>query len=112
MIVAIPMIAALVIAVPGFRSRQHERDSLRNARALLTPASTVASYLSHLQDEGSLSAWWVASADPAVKARLATARAASDRAARELPGAARAAEANGAPEAAQRIRALTESVML
>ncbi len=112
MIVAIPMIAALAIAIPGLRSRQHDLDAVSNARALLTPASTVVSYLNHLQDEASLSAWWVASGDPAVKTRLQAARAAADRAARGLPAAAAAADAHGAPDAARRLRALNESVML
>src|SRR6478672_865727 len=112
MIVAIPMIAALLIAVPGLRSRQHDLDASSNARALLGPATTVSSYLAHVQDEASLSAWWVASGDPAVTERLQAARVAADRVARRLPAAADAAAAHGAPEAASRIRALNESVML
>src|SRR3954447_7464759 len=106
------MIAALAIAVPGLRSRQHDLDAVGNARALMKPASTVVAYLEALHDEASLSAWWVASADPSVTPRLRAARAAADRAARELPGAAAAADAHGAPEAARRIRSLNESVML
>ena len=112
LIVVIPMIAAVAIAVPGFRSRRHDLDAVSNARALLEPATTVSAYLRAVQDEGSLSAWWVASGDPAVKPRLQAARVVADRAARQLPAAADAADAHGAPEAASRIRALNESVML
>jgi signal transduction histidine kinase len=112
LIVAIPMIAALVIAIPGFRSRQHELDAISSARSLLAPASTVSSYLTAVEDEASLSAWWVASGDPAVKPRLQSARVTADRIARRLPAAAEAADAHGAPEAADRIRALNESAML
>ena len=112
LIVVIPTIAALVIAVPGFRSRRHDLDAISNARALLTPASTVSTYLADLQDEASLSAWWVASGDPAVKLRLATARVSADRVARRLLGAARDADAHGARAAARQIHALRESIAL
>ena len=80
--------------------------------ALLGPATTVSAYLGAVQNEGSLSAWWVASGDPSVTPRLQAARVVADRAARRLPAAADAADAHGAPEAASRIRALNESVML
>jgi len=112
LIVVIPVIAALIVAVPGFRSRRQELNRVDNARALLTPVTTVSEFMTRLQDEGSLSAWWVASADPAVKARLATARVETDRAARRLEGAADAAEDRGAVLAASRIHALRESVAL
>jgi signal transduction histidine kinase len=112
LIVVIPVIAALVVAVPGFRSRRQELNRVENAQALLTPVTTVSDFLTRLQDEGSLSAWWVASADPAVKERLASARVETDRAARQLTRAADAAADHGAPVAANRIRALRESVAL
>jgi signal transduction histidine kinase len=112
MIVAIPMIAALAIAVPGFRSRRHDLDAVSSARAQLQPATKVLAYLGAIQDEASLSAWWVASADPKVKPRLEAARAAADRAARALPAAASAAAAHGAPDAAGKIQALDDSINL
>src|SRR3954451_1596239 len=96
------MIAAIAIAVPGFRSRRHDLDAISNARAMLPPATAVSSSLRALQDEGSLSAWWVASGDPSVKPRLEAARVSADRAARRLPAAADAADAHGGPEAASR----------
>jgi signal transduction histidine kinase len=112
LIVVIPMIAALAVAVPGFRSRRHDYDAISNSRALLRPARTVTAYLDALNDEASLSAWWVASADPAVKPRLAAARRDGDRIARQLPTAAVTAADHHAPAAADRIRALHESVAL
>ena len=115
LIVAIPMIAALAIAVPGFRSRQHDLDAIRNARALLTPAIDGRPRTSaRLQDEGSLSAWWVASGDPAVKARLAGGPGRRPTAPHaRLPGAARRRRrATVRPRPRNRIRALNESVML
>src|SRR3954451_13314130 len=98
------MIAAIAIAVPGFRSRRHDLDAISNARAMLPPATAVSSSLRALQDEGSLSAWWVASGDPSVKPRLEAARVAADRAARRLPGAADAAAAARAPPPPRRPR--------
>lgn len=112
LIVAIPMVAALVVAVPGLRTRLHDLDASAQARDQAGPAARVRDFLDGIDDEGSLSAWWVASGDTAVRARLRAARLATDSAARPLRQAEQAADRAGATDAAQRIHDLRETVAL
>ena len=84
LIVAVPMVAALVVAVPGLRTRVRDLRATARAQSQTGPAATVRSFLDRIDDEGSLSAWWVASGEPTVRTRLRAARRATDRAARPL----------------------------
>lgn len=110
LIVIVPMIGALVVAVPGLRTRLHDLDASTDARSQLAPAATVQKFLSNIDDEGSVSAWWTASTGTALQGRLRTARAATDRAAGALGRAQRRADRAGAADAAREIRALQTSL--
>jgi signal transduction histidine kinase len=112
LIVAIPILAALIVTVPGLRTRLRDLDASNQAQAQAKPAQQVRTFLSRIDDEGSLSAWWVASADPAVRSRLTAARVATDRAAAPLARAEQEAQAAGATNAARGIHDLRESVAL
>lgn len=112
LIVLIPIIAAIVVAVPGLRTRLHDKDASAQALAQVGPAAQVQSFLNGIDDEGSLSAWWVASGDAAVQSRLRAARVATDRAARTLVNAEHAANRAGATDAGRGIHDLRESVAL
>ncbi len=112
LIVAIPMIAALVVTIPGLRTRVRDLDASTQARDQAGPAAHVHTFLDRIDDEGSLSAWWVASGDPQVRARLRAARLATDRAVHPLAAAERDAADAGAPKAARGIHDLRESIAL
>ena len=112
LIVLIPMLGAVALAVPGVRTRLRDLDVSQSARAQVAPATSVRTFLRRLDDEGSLSAWWVATGDLDVKARLRTARVATDQARRALPRAERAATSAGAAGAARGIRDLGETLTL
>ncbi len=112
LIVLIPMLGAVALAVPGVRTRLRDLDVSKSARAQVAPAASVQTFLRRLDDEGSLSAWWVATGDATVKGRLRTARVATDQARRALPTAERAAASAGAAGAARGIRDLRETLTL
>ncbi len=112
LLVAIPLIAALAVALPGVRARLRDLDTSDEAIALLGPANRVSTVERRIADEGSLSAWWLAANDPTLETRLQTARTATDRAVRELAAAERDASAAGAGAAAARIHDLRESAAL
>ena len=112
LIVLIPMIGAVALAVPGVRTRLRELDVNKSARAEIAPVASVQTFLRRFNDEGSLSAWWVATADPKVKDQLRAARVATDRASRALKPAERAAAAAGASGASRGIRDLRDTLAL
>ncbi|MEP6625378.1 MAG: nitrate- and nitrite sensing domain-containing protein, partial [Acidimicrobiia bacterium] len=112
LIVAIPMIAALVVSLPGLRTRLHDLDASAQAQNQIEPAARVHTFLDAIDDEGSLSSWWVASGDTTVRDRLQAARRVTDRAVRPLAAAEKAAADAGAPNAARGIHDLRETVAL
>ncbi len=112
LIVAIPMVAALVVTVPGLRTRIHDLNANTQAHDQAGPAARVHAFLDRIDDEGSLSAWWVASGDPTVRERLTVARRATDRAVRPLAAAERDAADAAAPTASRGIHDLRETVAL
>lgn len=112
LLVAIPLIAALAVAVPGVRARLRDLDTSNEALALLAPAHQVRSVEERIADEGSLSAWWLASGEAGVKTQLQAARTRTDRAVQALRDAERATEGADAPRAAARLHDLRESAAL
>ncbi|MGZ4676914.1 MAG: sensor histidine kinase [Acidimicrobiia bacterium] len=112
LIVAIPLIAALVVAIPGLRTRVHDLDATAKAQQLVGPETRVRTLLARIDDEASLSAWWTASGDPVPQSRLRAARAATDRAAAAMPATERDASRAGAPGAARGIHDLRETLAL
>lgn len=112
LIVLIPMLGAVALAVPGVRTRLRDLDVSKSARAQVGPAATVQTFLRRFDDEGSLSAWWVATADPKVKDQLRAARVATNRASRALEPAERAAASAGAAGAARGIHDLRDTLAL
>ena len=112
LIVLIPMLGAVALAVPGVRTRLRDLDVSKSARAQVGPAATVRTFLRRFDDEGSLSAWWVATADPKVKDQLRAARVATNRASRALEPAERAAASAGAAGAARGIHDLRDTLAL
>ena len=112
LIVLIPMLGAVALAVPGVRTRLRDLDVSKSARAQVAPAAAVQTFLRRFDDEGSLSAWWVATADPNVMEQLRAARVATDQASRALPSAERAAASAGATGAARGIHDLRGTLAL
>ncbi len=112
LMVLIPMLGAVALAVPGVRTRLRDLDVNKSARAEVGPAAAVQAFLRRFDDEGSLSAWWVATADPKVGVQLRSARVATNRASRALLPAERAASSAGATGAARGIRDLRDTLTL
>jgi len=113
LLVAVPLLALVLVTVPGITSRVHRVQAEGRAHDLAEgPVADLAATAAAAQDEAALSTWHLATGDPQVRARLEAARTVTDRALARLPAAQDAARDAHASETADRIGGVQQAATL
>lgn len=113
LLVAVPLLALVLVTVPGITSRIQRVQAEGRAHDLAQgPVADLAATVAAVQDEAALSTWYLATGDPQVQARLAAARATTDRTLARLPAVQDAARDAHATETADRVGRLRRAATL
>jgi signal transduction histidine kinase len=110
LLVTVPLLALVVVTIPGITSRIGRVQAEGRAHDLAAgPVAKLAAVVAAVQDEAALSTWFGATGDPQVRARLDTARATTDEQLATLPSVAAAARAADAGDTASRVERLQKA---
>ena len=83
-LLVLALVALAAVGVPSLRDHGKQRDAAHRSRDRVRIAGTLGGFLDQLAREATLTAWFSASGEPAVRTELAATRPLTDRIARSI----------------------------